>query len=123
MLAPQNVKGPAKGALRLRLPSGWDSAPAQIPFSFARDGDGETFTFQVSPHAIEARSTKSGRWPITRARRMKKDTGWWVIPVASLSVLSPGDLPGRWRRRENGPGFAWRFCLAPETTCRARSKT
>jgi LmbE family N-acetylglucosaminyl deacetylase len=50
-----NVKGPAKGALRLRLPSGWDSAPAQIPFSFARDGDGETFTFQVSPHAIEAK--------------------------------------------------------------------
>ncbi len=50
-----NVKGPAKGALRLRLPSGWDSAPAQIPFSFARDGDGETFTFQVSPHTVEAK--------------------------------------------------------------------
>jgi hypothetical protein len=41
--------------LRLRLPSGWNSAPAQIPFSFARDGDGETFTFQVSPHTIEAK--------------------------------------------------------------------
>lgn len=50
-----NVKGPAQGSLRLRLPSGWNSAPAQIPFSFARDGDGETFTFQVSPHTIEAK--------------------------------------------------------------------
>ena len=50
-----NVKGPAKGSLRLRLPPTWNSEPAQIPFSFARDGDGETFTFQVSPHAIEAK--------------------------------------------------------------------
>ena len=51
-----NVKGAgARASLRLRLPSGWTSAPAQIPFSFARDGDGETFTFQVSPHTIEAK--------------------------------------------------------------------
>jgi LmbE family N-acetylglucosaminyl deacetylase len=50
-----NVKGAAQGSLRLRLPSGWSSAPVQIPFSFARDGDGETFTFQVSPHTIEAK--------------------------------------------------------------------
>jgi len=50
-----NVKGAAQGSLRLRLPSGWNSTPAQIPFSFARDGDGETFTFQVSPHTIEAK--------------------------------------------------------------------
>ncbi len=49
-----NVKGPAKGTLRLRLPTGWEAAPAQIPFSFARDGDGETFTFQISPHAMRA---------------------------------------------------------------------
>jgi len=49
-----NVKGPAKGTLRLRLPTGWEAAPAQIPFSFARDGDGETFTFQISPHAMQA---------------------------------------------------------------------
>ena len=50
-----NVKGPAQGALRLRLPDGWEAAPAQIPFSFARDGDGETFTFQITPHNIQAK--------------------------------------------------------------------
>jgi LmbE family N-acetylglucosaminyl deacetylase len=49
-----NVKGPAKGSLRLRLPDGWESTPAQAPFSFAHDGDNETLTFQVKPHALKA---------------------------------------------------------------------
>lgn len=49
-----NVKGPAKGSVRLRLPNGWDSSPAQSPFSFARDGDSETITFQVTPHSLKA---------------------------------------------------------------------
>ncbi len=49
-----NVKGPAKGSVRLRLPAGWSSSPAQAPFSFARDGDSETITFQVTPHSLEA---------------------------------------------------------------------
>jgi LmbE family N-acetylglucosaminyl deacetylase len=51
-----NVKGPAKGSLRLRLPDGWESTPAQAPFSFAHDGDNETLTFQVKPHALKAGS-------------------------------------------------------------------
>jgi hypothetical protein len=38
----------------LRLPAGWSSSPAQAPFSFARDGDSETITFQVTPHGIHA---------------------------------------------------------------------
>ena len=49
-----NVKGPAKGSVSLRLPAGWSSSPAQAPFSFARDGDSETITFQVTPHALHA---------------------------------------------------------------------
>jgi len=49
-----NAKGPANGALRLRLPAGWESAPAEHPFSFGRDGDGDTFRFQVTPHNIKA---------------------------------------------------------------------
>jgi LmbE family N-acetylglucosaminyl deacetylase len=49
-----NVKGSAKGSVHLRLPAGWDSSPAQAPFSFARDGDGETITFQVTPHSLKA---------------------------------------------------------------------
>ncbi len=49
-----NVKGPAKGSVRLRLPAAWESSPAQAPFSFARDGDSETMTFQVTPHSLRA---------------------------------------------------------------------
>ena len=49
-----NVKGPAKGSVRLRLPAGWESSPAQAPFSFARDGDSENMTFEVTPHGLKA---------------------------------------------------------------------
>ncbi|MBV9157634.1 MAG: PIG-L family deacetylase, partial [Acidobacteriaceae bacterium] len=51
-----NVKGPAKGVLRLRLPDGWQSTPSDYPFSIARDGDTETVTFQVAPRAIQPES-------------------------------------------------------------------
>ena len=49
-----NVKGPAKGVLRLKLPQGWQSTPAQLPFSFARDGEDENVSFQVKPGSIQA---------------------------------------------------------------------
>ena len=48
-----NVKGPANGVLRLRLPDGWASNPSQAPFSFARDGENQTLTFQVIPNGIK----------------------------------------------------------------------
>ncbi len=49
-----NVKGAAKGNVHLSLPAGWTSSPAEAPFSFARDGDSETITFQVAPHDLKA---------------------------------------------------------------------
>ena len=49
-----NVKGAAKGSVHLRLPEGWESTPVEAPFSFAHDGDNETLTFQVKPHALKA---------------------------------------------------------------------
>ncbi len=48
-----NVKGPAKGLLRLRLPEGWKSNPGEYPFSIDRDGDNETVSFQVQPSAVK----------------------------------------------------------------------
>ncbi len=51
-----NVKGPAEGVLRLRLPEGWQSTPAEHSFSIGRDGENETLTFQVSPHSIKPES-------------------------------------------------------------------
>ncbi len=47
-----NVKGPAKGALRLDLPKGWRATPPEYAFAFTRDGDNETFSFQIAPGSI-----------------------------------------------------------------------
>jgi LmbE family N-acetylglucosaminyl deacetylase len=48
-----NVKGPAEGILRLKLPAGWRSTPAEAPFAMARDGEDHTITFSVSPDAVK----------------------------------------------------------------------
>lgn len=47
-----NVKGPARGVLRLSLPPNWKSTPPECPFNFARDGENEDMTFQVKPYLI-----------------------------------------------------------------------
>jgi LmbE family N-acetylglucosaminyl deacetylase len=52
-LVHSNVKGPADGVLRLKLPSGWRSTPAEAPFAFARDGEDKTVVFSVSPDVIK----------------------------------------------------------------------
>jgi hypothetical protein len=49
-----NVKGSAKGVLRLKLPQGWQSIPAELPFDFARDGQDANVSFQVNPESIKA---------------------------------------------------------------------
>ena len=44
-----NVKGPAKGTVRLNLPPGWSSKPASAPFETADDGQEQSMTFSVTP--------------------------------------------------------------------------
>lgn len=46
-----NVKGPAKGTVKLDLPQGWKSE--QEEFSTAKDGDDQTLKFHVVPGRIE----------------------------------------------------------------------
>ncbi|HUI55634.1 MAG TPA: PIG-L family deacetylase [Bryobacteraceae bacterium] len=48
-----NVKGPATGTLRLKLPTGWRATPAESPFSLARDGEDQTVTFSVAPDLVK----------------------------------------------------------------------
>jgi LmbE family N-acetylglucosaminyl deacetylase len=50
-----NVKGPAEGVLRLKLPEGWESTPAEHAFHIMRDGENETVSFQVQPHSVAER--------------------------------------------------------------------
>src|SRR6185369_2965100 len=48
-----NVKGAAQGTLRLRLPSGWRSAPEAAPFAMSRDGEDRTIAFSVLPDLVK----------------------------------------------------------------------
>jgi len=48
-----NVKGPAQGTLRLKLPAGWRSNPAETPFAFSRDGEDQTLQFSVTPDIVK----------------------------------------------------------------------
>jgi len=48
-----NVKGPAQGTLRLKLPQGWRSTPPQADFALARDGEDQTILFSVSPDLVK----------------------------------------------------------------------
>src|SRR2546430_2135798 len=49
-----NVKGPAKGTVKLALPEGW-KAP-QEEFSTSKDGDDQTLNFHVTPAGLAERS-------------------------------------------------------------------
>ncbi|HEY3456899.1 MAG TPA: PIG-L family deacetylase [Bryobacteraceae bacterium] len=63
-----NVKGPAKGDVRLQLPAGWTSEPASAPFATSDDGQDQSVTFQVEagslgekPYQITAVAEYAGR--------------------------------------------------------------
>jgi len=51
-----NVKGPAKGTLRLELPSGWRSTPESAEFSAAQEGEDRSIVFQVAPSSLAQKS-------------------------------------------------------------------
>jgi LmbE family N-acetylglucosaminyl deacetylase len=51
-----NVKGAAKGTVKLELPSGWTSAPPSVEFSTVSDGDEQFATFQVTPANLAEKS-------------------------------------------------------------------
>jgi hypothetical protein len=48
-----NVKGPAQGILRLKLPQGWRSTPTQADFALARDGEDQTIVYSVAPDLVK----------------------------------------------------------------------
>lgn len=50
-----NVKGPATGVAKLRLPSGWSSQPAVAPWSFSHDGEEQPIQFLITPAAVAQR--------------------------------------------------------------------
>jgi len=51
-----NVKGPAKGIVKLDLPPGWESRPSSTEFSTAQDGEEQSLTFEVMPMSLKEES-------------------------------------------------------------------
>jgi LmbE family N-acetylglucosaminyl deacetylase len=51
-----NVKGPAKGSVRLELPSGWRAVPALAEFSTTHEGEDLSLSFQVTPGTLAEKS-------------------------------------------------------------------
>jgi len=51
-----NVKGPARGTVRLELPAGWTSTPSAAEFGMARDGEVQSVIFQVDPKGLQQKS-------------------------------------------------------------------
>lgn len=48
-----NVKGPAKGTVRLELPSGWKASPPVAQFAASKDGEDEAVNFSVEPASLQ----------------------------------------------------------------------
>ncbi|HUA22462.1 MAG TPA: PIG-L family deacetylase [Bryobacteraceae bacterium] len=77
-----NVKGPAKGVLRLELPDGWRSLPESADFSMARDGEDQTITFSVLPNVVapgEHRITA-----VAEAQGKRYEEGYRLVGYAGL---------------------------------------
>jgi len=55
-----NVKGPASGAVRLELPTGWSSQPASASFATQVEGEDRTLTFEITPTGLSEKT-----YPIT----------------------------------------------------------
>jgi LmbE family N-acetylglucosaminyl deacetylase len=53
-----NVKGPAKGSLKLELPAGWRSTPESVGFSAAQEGEDHSVAFQITPGKLAEKSYK-----------------------------------------------------------------
>jgi hypothetical protein len=50
-----SVKGPATGALKLELLSGWTSEPSSVPFNTAAYDDESIVNFAITPKTIQAK--------------------------------------------------------------------
>ena len=75
-----NVKGEAKGVVRLKLPPGWKSTPSEYAYSLARDGENETVAFQVAPQNLKPQAYEIRAEAELAGKRLQRR-----IPAGGLS--------------------------------------
>ncbi len=78
-----NVKGPAKGTLKLSLPAGWKSMPDSAPFAMGRDGEDQTVAFTVQPDAVKAQDFKITAVASYNGKEFKE--GYRMVGYAGLT--------------------------------------
>ena len=82
-----NVKGSAKGTLRLELPSAWRSSPESADFSAAQEGEDHAIAFQVTPVNLAEKS-----YEITAVANHSGKTYREGYQVTGYNGLSPNFL-------------------------------
>ena len=90
-----NVKGPAKGTVRLDVPSGWRAQPAAAEFAIAAEGQEQSISFTVTPSNLAERAYE-------------------ITAVADYAgfVAERGAAPADWSRQLHHPnrpvtGVSW----------------
>lgn len=79
-------RGGAEGTLTIEAPPGWDVRPPTVPLSFARDGDMESFSFQVHLPGDARGAYQLRYWVATGETRDS-------VVLEPVHQLAPG-LPG-----------------------------
>jgi LmbE family N-acetylglucosaminyl deacetylase len=73
-----NVKGNATGKVRLKLPPGWSSTPAETPFNFSREGELANFAFKITAPRVTA-GTEYKVQAVAEYAGREYDEGYQVI--------------------------------------------
>lgn len=79
-----NAPGGSKGELTLKLPPGWKSEPAAVPFTFARPGEKSRYQFTVAVPAIENREYRISAIATSEGRTYQE--GYDVIEHRDLET-------------------------------------
>ncbi len=77
-----NVSRASHGVLRLELPAGWRSEPAQLAVAFARRGEKQDFTFKVFPAGLQEGRAKVRA--ILEAESEKFSEGYTLVARGDL---------------------------------------
>jgi LmbE family N-acetylglucosaminyl deacetylase len=77
-----NVSRASHGVLRLELPAGWRSEPAQLAVAFARRGEKQDFTFKVFPAGLQEGRAKVRA--ILEAESEKFSEGYTLVTRGDL---------------------------------------
>ena len=79
VIVHSNVKGPAKGSIKLQLPANWTCEPPSRQFETSKDGEDQSINFRVSPRDLVSKTyeiTASANYENREYREGYRVTGY-----------------------------------------------